>query len=34
MTTAAPWTITGVREALQAKKISARELTEGVLRPD
>ncbi|MGC2067662.1 MAG: Asp-tRNA(Asn)/Glu-tRNA(Gln) amidotransferase subunit GatA [Candidatus Acidiferrales bacterium] len=28
MTTAAPWTITGVREALQAKKISARELTE------
>jgi aspartyl-tRNA(Asn)/glutamyl-tRNA(Gln) amidotransferase subunit A len=25
---AAPWTITGVREALQAKKISARELTE------
>ncbi|MFZ1971405.1 MAG: Asp-tRNA(Asn)/Glu-tRNA(Gln) amidotransferase subunit GatA [Candidatus Acidiferrales bacterium] len=28
MTTAVPWTITGVREALQAKKISARELTE------
>jgi aspartyl-tRNA(Asn)/glutamyl-tRNA(Gln) amidotransferase subunit A len=27
MTSAAPWTITGVREALQAKKISARELT-------
>ena len=27
MTCAAPWTITGVREALQAKKISARELT-------
>ncbi|MGA7855875.1 MAG: amidase family protein, partial [Candidatus Acidiferrales bacterium] len=26
MTSAAPWTITGVREALQAKKISAREL--------
>ncbi len=28
MSSAAPWTITGVREALQAKKISARELTD------
>jgi aspartyl-tRNA(Asn)/glutamyl-tRNA(Gln) amidotransferase subunit A len=27
MTSTAPWTITGIRDALQAKKISARELT-------